>query len=97
MKNNWNTVAEELYGINEQIKELTSQKKDLTDTLKKLSNYQTAFSGDYLFECTKRSGRIDYSAIPELLNVDLDKYRKKDEEYWSLKKISLSNKIVETL
>lgn len=42
--------------------------------------------GDFSLSLVTRKGAIDYSAIPELSGVDLDKYRKKDSVALSVKR-----------
>jgi len=83
----WLTVAMELYNIKQQKKMLVAQEKELEITLKSRSDDRNARSGDYLYTCSVGVGRIDYKAIPALLDVDLSQYIGKPITRWSLRKI----------
>ena len=83
----WEETAETLYCLNQQIKELTEQKEKLTNELKVLSYDKTFFSMPYLFEKAVVAGSVDYKAIPELIGVDLEPYRKSPVARWTLKKL----------
>ena len=57
------------------------------NTLKQLSNNNPTTAGDFIFDFSERKGSIDYTAIPELQNIDLERYRKEALVIWKLEKI----------
>lgn len=83
----WITVAEQLYKIQQKIKELARVESQLKDNLKQLSYDKPAQGGGYKFIYICRSGDIDYKAIPELKKVDLELYRKPLVQMWKLRAI----------
>lgn len=64
-----------------QIKELESQKKDVEHQLAKLADGKPMNVGRYSLAWVSRAGNVDYGSIPELFNVDLEKYRKPGTTY----------------
>jgi len=50
-----------------------------------LSGQSNAMGNGIKLSKTVRQGSIDYKKIPELSNVDLEKYRGKSVEFWSVK------------
>lgn len=72
----WVAYALELAEIEQKLSPLEEQKKILRAKLEELAR-----SGDLIYENIKftsymHKGLIDYSAIPELMDIDLEKYRK---------------------
>jgi len=80
----WKGFATEYRKLCEQIKNLEEVKESYRKELIKLSGDQNC-SGDGLkvMKTTVR-GRVDYDAIPELKDVDIDKYRKKSSTIWKI-------------
>lgn len=75
--------ASELCRIQSDIKALEDRDKQLRAHLKMLCEGKSALiGGQYRFKKSMARGAIDYSVIPELTNVDLEKYRKKPFEKW---------------
>lgn len=83
----WNDYAQELLLIREQIAELSERetllKKQLEALAEQTGREKIAGGG---VTCTKvtRKGAVDYSKIPELAGVELDKYRKKESIFWKI-------------
>ncbi len=79
---NWESHARILSDIKRQKKELEEQeeiiKKNIIELAGGRSTKGTMLS---LMKCY-RKGSIDYSSIPELENIDLEKYRKHSTEYF---------------
>lgn len=50
----------------------------------KLAGEKTCHGYGISIEKVSRRGYVDYTAIPELKNVDLDEYRKPAVEYWKI-------------
>ena len=78
--------AKEAYEAQQQRKKYERIEKEALDKLKMLSEGKTTEYGEFVFSKTLRAGSINYAAIPELLNVRLEEYRKADVESWSLTK-----------
>lgn len=80
----WNAKAELLV----QYKQLRKQYELLeAKTLKELialSNDDVAYGNGFFLTYDLRKGNVDYSSIPELQNIDLDKYRKPSYKAWTL-------------
>ena len=79
-------IAKEAYEAQQQRKKYERIEKEALDELKTLSEGKTTEYGEFVFSKTLRAGSINYAAIPELLNVRLEEYRKADVESWSLTK-----------
>lgn len=84
LKQTWINTAKELYELKEAKKNLEKAEKDITDKLKALSNNRSTTCAGFSFTCTERKGSIAYDKIPELLNLDLEQYRKASINFWTL-------------
>ena len=80
----WITIAEEAYKLTQLRKECERKEKELYDQLKSISQEQNSFGGGYRFSKIERKGTVDYSKIPELSQVDLNRYRKESSVSWQL-------------
>ncbi len=80
----WITKAQEVFDIQQKIKFLEAQEKRLATELKALSNHTSSVGGGYVYENSFRPGTIDYKAIPELRDINLEQYRKAEISYWKL-------------
>lgn len=60
------------------------REKQTFEELKALSQGVASKGGGYVFTPTYRKGSVDYTAIPELKGVDLDRYRNDSVEIWKL-------------
>lgn len=79
---NWESHARILADIKRQKKELEEQEEIIKKNIIELAGGRsTKGSMLNLMKCY-RKGSIDYSSIPELENVDLEKYRKNSTEYF---------------
>lgn len=80
----WEDCAERWKRISASIKELEKEEEELRKQLIFLSREtNTKGSGIFLSQVL-RKGNVDYTKIPELKNVDLEKYRKGDINSWRL-------------
>lgn len=75
-------MAKEWIELTERMKQDEERKKNLQEELLKECGYQNTIGFGVQAVKVIRSGSIDYSAIPELKEVDLNKYRKAPTEYW---------------
>lgn len=87
MDENWEAIARQVSELKEKRKELQEKEKEMENQLRDLSNGQNSIKGSYMYGYTMQRGLVDYSAIPELSGVDLDKYRKDPIVRWTLKHI----------
>lgn len=78
--------AQEAYKAQAERKKYERIEKENLEKLKQLSEGKTTEWGEFIFVKTMRAGSINYSAIPELINVRLEDYRKSEVESWSLTK-----------
>lgn len=73
-------------------KDLAKYWKEVEEIHKKkaieISNDRNCIGGDFQLTKSYRQGSIDYDAIPELRNVDLDRYRKPNTVIYNIKKIT---------
>jgi hypothetical protein len=73
------------------LEELRLKKKELEDTEKKVRdeiilecNNRNTICGDYKITKVITRGAVDYSAIDEIKNMDLNKHRKPSRESWRI-------------
>lgn len=88
MNSKWLKVAQELHDLQIIIKDHVRREELLKKELKELSNYQTHMEGCYIYFKEYRKGGVDYDAIPALIGIDLESFRKNDIEIWRLKRTS---------
>jgi len=63
--------------------ELDVEKEKILDAAKEMNHPRIVCSGLKLLQVS-RIGNVDYKKIPELANVDLEKYRGKGSVYWKI-------------
>lgn len=80
----WGLLAQEYRQINEQIKNLEGTKESYRKQLLKLCEDQNCMGGGLKVIKTVMRGRVDYNEIPEIKNVDIDKYRKDPTTAWKI-------------
>ncbi len=80
----WVSLAEQAYKVSLLRKQCELKEKELYEQLKKLSKDQSSLGGGYAFSKIERKGNIDYSSIPVLKKIDLEKYRKESVVMWKL-------------
>ncbi len=83
----WDQVAAKLFEIKQERKRLQELELTLQQRLIMMSNNQTSAGEQFVFLKSSRKGNVDYSLIPELMQVDLERYRKEDIDIWLLKPI----------
>jgi putative phage-type endonuclease len=72
----WERQASEWKEINEAIKKLEKKEEELRQGLIDLARNQSVIGSGVRLTRYFKKGSVDYSAIPELKEVDLEKYRK---------------------
>ena len=80
----WEQAASEWRAITNQIKKLEEQEEYLRKQLILLSGESNAKGAGISLCQVSRKGNVDYAKIPELKNVDLDKYRKSSINSWRI-------------
>ena len=81
----WIDLASRLWSLKSERKSIESEEKNIEAQLKSLSQGKNSRGGKYRYKFSNRTGSIDYSSIPELKDLNLDIYRKKSTQSWSLK------------
>lgn len=79
---NFDSAAALLKEVKEEQKRLEAQETLIKDSLLEMCNGKSCKSNFIKIKHCTRKGSVDYSNIPELLNVDLEKYRKNFSEYY---------------
>lgn len=80
----WHAIASEWISVSTNIKELEKKESHLRELLISQSqNRNSRGSGLKICKILKK-GNIDYSKIPELKQVNLEKYRKDPVEFWKI-------------
>jgi putative phage-type endonuclease len=82
----WATAASDWKSINEEIEALKEKEKLYRETLLVLSDNKNCIGAGIRTQKIIRKGSVDYKAIPEMKDVDLEKYRKPNIESWRLAK-----------
>jgi hypothetical protein len=80
----WVDAAMQWRKINASIKDLEKMEKECRQQLIAMAGHQNISGGGIKICKHIRKSAIDYGVIPELMGIDLDKYRKADIEYWKI-------------
>lgn len=80
----WKECAEEYRKICEKIKKLEEVKEGYRKDLLKLCGDENCLGEGIRVMKTTMRGRVDYDAIPELIGIDLEKYRKGPTTTWKI-------------
>jgi putative phage-type endonuclease len=80
----WLNTEKKWQGVTSQIKWLESQEAELREELIQLSGGLNIKGAGIKLSKEVRKGSVDYKLIPELANVDLEKYRKGPVECWKI-------------
>ncbi len=83
----WNVAANNYKDISAQIKQLTEYQETLKNDIINLSYDRNCLGSGIRITKTKRKGVVDYGSIPELKDVNLENYRKKGSEYWTIREV----------
>lgn len=84
----WQSLAEQYAEAKSEsdawTKRASEIKQKLIERAESFGTKKVRGCGVQVYKAT-RKGSVQYGKIPELKGVDLDKYRKKDSEYWTVK------------
>lgn len=83
----WTETAQKLYDVKLMRKHYEELESHYLNQLKELSDNKEIRTPEFEFKSIERPGSVDYKQIPELKNVDLNKYRKENIYSWVLKKV----------
>jgi len=83
----WNQVASQWKSASEQIKSLEKEEDQLRKQLIFLSGESNTRGSGISLCKIERKGAVDYSRIPELKGIDLDKYRKESYKSWRINQL----------
>lgn len=80
----WTDISKKWLDIHLQIKTLEREEKTLREVLIQMAGVENVTGGGVRITRSMRKGSIQYGQIPELQNIDLEKYRKEPTEVWTL-------------
>lgn len=78
------SVARRFIRLSKKKKEVEKQLDELKKTLISYAKHPKNICHGVSITKVERAGSVDYSKIPELQNVDLEKFRKPSTEYWKV-------------
>ncbi len=82
----WASAAAEWTKAHSELEAVEKREAESRELLIKLSENQNTIGQGVRLQKIVRKGKVDYKAIPELKDVDLDKYRKDTIESWRIGK-----------
>lgn len=80
-------LAAEWLEITERIKTYTAREKEVRELMLKECEYQNSIGGGVTLTKVVRQGNVDYKAIAQLKDMDLNPYRKEPTEFWRVAKV----------
>lgn len=80
----WEQCASRWRSVNESIKKLEREEEELRKNLISLSGELNSKGAGISLCQIQRKGNVDYTRIPELKNIDLEKYRKPTITSWRI-------------
>lgn len=80
----WHATASQWLGISRELQALEKKEKELRELLISQSANSSSKGGGVKVSRIVRKGNVDYSSVPELQNVNLEKYRKNPIETWRI-------------
>lgn len=75
-------LAQEYFNLRERIKQLESQQESVKEALVRHMPAKKCYCAGLTIQQVETPGRVDYSAIPQLKEVDLNLYRKPPTKTW---------------
>lgn len=80
----WNAAAQQYLQTRNALVKLEKQEKELKDALICMSGKSNMMGGGIKLSKVMRKGSVSYAEIPDLANLDLEKYRKSPVETWRI-------------
>ena len=84
-KKDWHLYEERVAEIDRTMALLKKEREDIKKSLVIQARGRSCKSGGLSLRRTFPRGTVDYKAIPELLEMDLDPYRREPKETWTLR------------
>lgn len=81
----WLDIANEYRKMDTVETEAKKRKEELKDMMIQLSDSENACGNGIILQKIERKGIINYQNIPEIKQMDLEKYRKPGSSYWQVK------------
>lgn len=83
----WLALAQKRLALKEQLDDVNKELKTINNQLTAFAKKKkcTVVGGGVKAFKVLRKGAVQYAKIPELKDINMDKYRKKDAEYWSVR------------
>lgn len=79
-------LAKKYFRIDERLKKLETEKEKTKERILKLCLYEKNLMHNLKVQSISKIGNVNYKSIPELKDVDLEKYRGKSSTYWKFSK-----------
>ena len=83
----WDSIARERWQVMLKLKELKKVDDELMARLVSCSNNKNSKSSGFKFTKYAIKGRVDYDLIPQLKEIDLERYRKESSFGWRLSQL----------
>lgn len=83
----WIKAAATYYKAQLALKAAKQKEEEAKKALVEISEGHNAIGGGYRFTCIKVNGRINYKAIPELKEINVEEYRSSGSISWQLRKV----------
>jgi len=83
----WNEKAQEWNRISRQLKNFEEIESKLRKELIQMASGRNCKGAGIKISSSTRKGNVDYSSIPDLKNIDLEKYRKPPTQVWRIGEI----------
>lgn len=80
--------AKHIFFLKEQIKKAQKEAQDILEEILQETQGEPFYGEEFRVILQPRQGNINYSLIPELQNIDLNRYRSESSSYWMVKKNS---------
>jgi hypothetical protein len=80
----WKQTAKNWIDVHRQLRDLQRQEESLRESLICMCGKSNSMGNGIKMSRVVRKGNIDYTAIPELQDVDLERYRKRAIEMWRI-------------
>lgn len=84
----WNILSDEYKRLSNRIDEDKKRQDEIRDLLLEISNGKNAQGNGISLQKIERKGIIDFKLIPEIKNVDLEKFRKPGSSFWKISEVN---------
>jgi putative phage-type endonuclease len=81
----WKSLSDEYMRLDRQMKDNEKRKEEIKDLLLEISGAENAKGNGITLQKIERKGIIPYASIPEVKQMDLEKFRKPSTSFWQVK------------